>query len=365
MPVGDTPASDTVRHSLPLFPRDATSHGHTTIIIAVSASVGALLVTFLFFRILSRLLGRSRSVPLPPRQALVHQRELQLAAFDEHKNANVPDHQLSMPMYHGSTTSLVQHINGSSTNVSNSCLTDEGPEAGPPSYRVHRHRPKPPFAAPGIASNASPPSRPLPSPPLSEAATPTTISSSRPIKRLEPSPSSTVPTQSSTMTTRSRLGVRGVPHATHSNVQIVLPAPLAPNLYERSAWEGPQNPRPFLGDGTHVEPWTGSLVDTWVMIGQKGAPKPQHMEPRSSHDSLEGRSRARQRDPSPGALKPRSKSNPPPPSRLRLSSRPSLNDTRQEDHHPVPRVPSQHWAAPSGQHARRRSLNPPSAFTGP
>ncbi|KAI0249571.1 hypothetical protein BJV78DRAFT_668200 [Lactifluus subvellereus] len=88
-----TPLNTTYR-SLRHFPRSSTRQGlnHTTIIIAVSASVGSVLVAILCWRIFSHLSGRSRSAPLPPRQALVHQREHRLAAFSEHKNASIPQH---------------------------------------------------------------------------------------------------------------------------------------------------------------------------------------------------------------------------------------------------------------------------------
>ena len=82
------PTHRSLRH----FPRRAPSHlGHNTllIIIVTAASVGGLLLTILIWRFLSRLL-RPKSAPLPPRQSLVHHRELQLAAFTEYRDANIP-----------------------------------------------------------------------------------------------------------------------------------------------------------------------------------------------------------------------------------------------------------------------------------
>ena len=309
--------SDTAHRSLSHLPRSAsTSHGlrHTTvIIIAVSASVGSLLVAIFFWRIFLR---RPRSAaPLPPRQALVHRRELHLAAFTEHKNTSLvkifPDVPSTVSIPHGSTSSLAPYVGESPANTSNRASsytheTDTRTEAGLPSHGNQPHFPTSPFP-PRIPPSASSTSLPIindRSPPSSEVATsPATFSTSaspgqsfrrpRPIDRAGQRPYSMVSlgTMSTTTTMRSRPNVRAAPHAPHSNVQIVLPAPLAPSLYERLSSEEPQRRRTIVDDNTYMGSWRSSMVDTWVSVSQHGVPEPEHTERRRRRDSTEGRSR--------------------------------------------------------------------------
>ena len=297
------------RRSLRHFPRGASggSLPHTTIIIiAVSVSVGVLLLTVLIWRIFSRLL-RPRSAPLPPRQALVHQRELQLAAFTEfteHKNASVPN---ILP--DSSESALLPNVRDWSVNTSNRASsytpeTDDGAEVG-----LNLHPPAPNFFPPRInhstssstslpsSNDNSAPSSDITSPPTPPDPFSTSISTTQSFRRIKahsaqrPRPSSMVSLGTSHMTIRSRPSVRAAPHAPHSNVQIVLPAPLAPNLYERTTGEGPRVPSPFARHSTYSESWRRSLADTWISVGQNGFPEPEPSESQHSHESVEGRSR--------------------------------------------------------------------------
>ncbi len=300
------PTPRSLRH----FPRDVQSRGlrHSTVIIIVaSASVGGLLLTILLWRILSRLF-RPKSAPLPPRQALVHQRELQLVAFTEHKNASAPqiltDDISSMHIYHGSDSALLPSNVGdlppSTSNLVSSYETDEATLDS--SYGNQLHLPSPHFFPPRIphsASSSSLPSSGDDSAPSSDAATPptpfsTSVSASQSSRRArnlsgqQPRPMSTVSIGTS-HTARSRQGVRAAPHAPHSNVQIVLPAPLAPNLYdsEQTASDRSRAQSMFARESTYSDSWRTSLVDTWISVGQHGLPDSEPMERQYSHDSTE------------------------------------------------------------------------------
>ncbi|KAI0296577.1 hypothetical protein BC826DRAFT_219631 [Russula brevipes] len=311
--------SNTAPRSLRHLPRDATGHGlrHTTIIIIVaSASVGSLLLAVFFWHVFwRRWFARSRSTPLPPRQGLVHQRELELAAFTEYKNSNLPRISLeggpsSTPIHHGSNSSFVPHIRDSPASTlsrapSFTHETDEGNDAGPPSNGNYLHPPPSRFSPSHIPASASATSLPSlngRSSPSSEAATsPTPFPSSlspthsfrRPNPRFTPRPFSTASagTTHSTTTTRSRQTVRGAPHAPHNNVQIVLPAPLAGSLHDRPASAEPRDRRTLVGDSVYADSWRSSLVDTWISVGQHGTLEPETIERKPSRDRTERPSR--------------------------------------------------------------------------
>jgi hypothetical protein len=263
------PTHRSLRH----FPR-APSRGldHTTliIIIAISASVGGLLLTVLIWRILSRL-SRPKSAPLPPRQSLVHHRELQLAAFTEYKDASVPK------------------------ILANGSETDEATLDS--SYGVQLHPPSPQFFSsrtPPSGSSSSLPSSNDDSAPSSGDATPPTQfsrsaspsqSSRRPMNRSGPRPRPL-----STFSTSSRQSIRAAPHAPHSNVQIVLPAPLARSLYEEdTASDGPLLQRTLTRNSTYSvrDSWRRSLADSWILVGQDCLPNSEPVEQQYSHDSVE------------------------------------------------------------------------------
>lgn len=316
MPVPNSTSINIAHRSLH-FPRDATRHGlHyiTIIIIAASASVGAVLVTLLLWRILSRLSRSSRSAPLPPRQALVHQREQQLAAFTGHQNVSVPrnflDVRPSAPVRHGSNASLIPHVDNSSANTSYRASlytheTDDGTEGLSTPPRNPLHPPTPHFFAPHPPRNSSstslPSSNDHTSGPTSLVATgSTSVSPSQSLRRTNPRPRprpfSMVSngTSHTGMTARSRSTTRGAPHAAHSNVHIVLPAPLAPNLYPPVA--GEHGRKSLVGDTAYGDNWRNSLADKWISVGQHNSPAPNSVKRQSSHETMGRRGRQAQRE---------------------------------------------------------------------
>jgi hypothetical protein len=292
-----TPQISAQLRSLRLFSRDATSHGlrHTTIIIiAVAASVGSLLLGIIFWRIFIRL--SARSAPLPPRQPLVHQRERQLVAFTVHGDASVPK------IYADDTSNDTSNATSSFQQEA-----DERTEAVlHPSSANQLHPPTPPFFTPqGSTSGSSTSLRSSygRSSPSSDGTNPRTADSptmspglsvkrsAGPLgSRQRPHSMASIGTTQTIVTVRSRNSIRGPPHAPHNNIQIVLPAPLAPSLNQRPASAEPRLSRPGV-DSTYSDSWRSSLVDTWVSIGEHGTLEPEHIERQRSRDSMERRSR--------------------------------------------------------------------------
>lgn len=262
------------------FPRRAPSHGlghNTLIIIVVSVSVvGGLLLTFFIWRIISRLL-RPKSAPLPRRQSLVHQRELQLVAFNEYKDAIVPQIFTNDSGVHGS---------------------DETTLDSP--YGIQLHPPSPQFfppPTPPMGSVSSLLSSNDDSSPSSSVATPhTQFSTSAPANQSSRRGTNhSGPRPLSTFSTSSRQSVRGAPHAPHNNVQIILPAPLAPNLYQGTASDGSlfPFPRALTRDSTYSvrDSWRRSLADSWILVGQDSLADSELMEQQYGHDSMKRPSR--------------------------------------------------------------------------
>ncbi|KAF8499192.1 hypothetical protein F5888DRAFT_1688439 [Russula emetica] len=332
------PTHRSLRH----FPRSAPSRGpdHTTliIIIAVSASVGGLLLMFFIWRILSRL-SRPKSAPLPPRQSLVHHRELQLAVFTEYKDAGIPKTLTDGSYIHETSDATLDSSDG-----------------------IPLHPPSPQFF-----SSGTPPSRSSSSlrssnddsPRSSGAVTPPTQiststspsqSSRRPMNRSGPLPRPLSTFSTNSRQSVSRQSIRAAPHAPHSNVQIVLPAPLAPGLYEETASDGPLLQRTLTRNNSYSAPdsWRRSLADSWIPVGQDCLPDSKPMERQYGHDSMERPTRLTRRGSSPGLLPLRSRSNPSSLSRFRPSS--GLDQLPEGTYPPVPLVPSE-FGALSGHRA--------------
>jgi hypothetical protein len=288
--------------SLRHFPRGTTSHGlsHTTVlVIAISASVGGLLLILVLWFILSRRSARSRSVPFPQRQALVHQRERQLVAFTEHQNASFPN---LLPDDRSRPPS-VKYVGDSLRDTSNAASSSN--HEVPPSFvEDHLQPPTPPYLTSRTPPNASSTSLPLPygrSTPSPDGTLPPDSISPSPNQSLKGAANRSGPrrrplsmgsfdTTQTTTNVRSRSSIRAAPHAPHSNVQVVLPAPLAPNLYERLSSEEPRMRRPSMVESVYTDSCQTSLVDTWVSIGQHVVPGPEPIE-RQRRDSTERRSR--------------------------------------------------------------------------
>jgi len=297
---------------------------------------------------------------------LVHQRELQLAAFTEHKNASVPH-----ILHDSSELALVPNARDWSVNTSNraSSYTPEADDGAgvalnlhPPQNFLHRipHSASSSSSLPSSNDNSAPSSDttlpPTPPDTFSTSMSPTpSFRRAKAHTAQRPRPSSMVSLGTSYMTIRSRPSVRAAPHAPHSNVQIVLPAPLASNLYEQTTGEGARVPSPFVRHSVYSDSWRRSLADTWISVGQNGFPEPEPSDSQHSHDSMEKRSRLT-RSSSPGPLPRRSRSNtsPSPLSLPRSSSGFSADDLPQGAHPPVPHIPSEYGTL-SGQYAHTPS----------
>ncbi|KAH9982260.1 hypothetical protein BGW80DRAFT_13835 [Lactifluus volemus] len=148
------------------------------------------------------------------------------------------------------------------------------------------------------------------------------------------------------MTGRSRSSVRGAPHAPHSNIQVVLPAPLSSTLHSRGASENIRGQRATISNNMYSDVWRNSLADSWVSVGQRAIPEPKSMERQSVHDSMEGQNRSTRRDSSPRSqprLRCSSNPNPLPHPRLRRPSSlgPSPNNHPSGPHPPIPHIPSE------------------------
>ena len=294
-----------VAHRSLLSPRD-TRHGNqhvTIIIIAIAASFGAVLVTFLCLYFLSRWSRSQRSTPLPPRQDLVHEREQQLAAFTEHLNTSVPRVFIdARPSASGvrqsSNASLIPHVDSLSPNNPYRVSfyeTDDGTEGQSHTHVNPLQPPTPRFSARHSSNSASstslPSSNDHPSEPTSPAVKRSSSASPsqsqrRPNPRPRPRPFSVVSnaTSHTGITVRSRSSMRGAPHAPHVNVQIVLPAPLAPDLYPPVIDE--LGRRSLVSNTTYSDSWRSSLADKWISVGQQTNLDSKPLKRQRSHDSI-------------------------------------------------------------------------------
>lgn len=233
----------------------------TLIIIIACAVGGGLILVILLYRA-TRSCHSRNVVPLPPIQPLAHQREHQLAQFEASFRANdssflaappIPySPHLGSPSSQGSKTSL---LGGSSSPHTSYAPTSEGTEE-----LANLSPLEPPDSSLSIPHSASstPGSSSIhlnDSPSRARAATPRSHSKS--LSRL----SRDYHAQSyhhrplSVSSSLSRIGSRrGTPHGPHSQIQIVLPAPLASGI------------APSLDDSLRSRPL--STVDRWVPAGR-------------------------------------------------------------------------------------------------
>lgn len=224
----------------------------TLIIIYVCAIGGGLLVVLLLYRVV-RLCCSRKPAPLPPIQPLAHQREVQLAHFHANDSpflAAPPtpySSHLGSPASLGSKASL---LGGPSSPHTSLAPTGEGTEdlatlspLEPPESSISI--PHSPTTAPSSLSSIHP----------HAAGTPKSHSKS--LNRLsrdhQAQPYHHRPL--SVSSSLSHIGNRrGTPHGPHSQIQIVLPAPLGSGFAQ--GLEGSLRPRPL------------STVDRWVPTGR-------------------------------------------------------------------------------------------------
>ena len=187
------------------------------IVIAASGSVGCAIILFFVFR----RFRRPKSTPLPPIQPLAHHREKELI----HPQPRIPRNNVGLTQLgrYGSDTSLLKP----------GFQTDES--LGTPSSSHHSSL-TPPSPSINVASPLSTESHSDESPSISQQRVPATRPSRSTSRTRSRQPRSRINSSVSThsnsahTSTRSPNTIRGAPHSTLSNVQIVLPTPLAPQL---------------------------------------------------------------------------------------------------------------------------------------
>lgn len=310
-----------------VLPRDGDggsglSTGSIIAIVVVCACVGILILSLFLWRLLVRLCRPKKSAPLPPVQELAHYREQQIAAMAGRKSMSRPEawtndslnSRKSQALY--STNSALSLLpERIPSQYTDECATAESASSLPsPVYgeEPQLHPPNPTFFGSAGDLTSSPrgscistgslgpsTSSLAPSPssggPLSETASTVShftatshnlplqpsyfASNARPPRarsnfrsqsrgrRLSQMSAGT--TTPSLYTVHSSSAVRGAPHASHSSVQIVLPAPLGspPHLHPHSdAYRGEQTQRSSV------------FVDKWVTAGAVDSSEPHYRE---------------------------------------------------------------------------------------
>lgn len=418
---------DIVARGMRIVPRDGQTGGKlstsTIVTIAVVCGCVVILVLALFlWRLLARLCKRKESAPLPPRQDLAHHREQQLAAFSASRPTTtwlgdtfslggrgnslgpassntslLPERKASyylddvgtaestselpsplsnedlMLTVPGPTFTLSDSAHTSMTSMASS--TGSIPPVVDPSSFTN------PTDTMSSTSHNPPPSssqiltdRGLGSPSARRSrSNPRSLSHprSRPV-----SMSSFSGTTHSVFTQRSGSVIRGAPHAPYSGVQIVLPAPLAPQVYPYMQPLAEGSTTSLRLDGLPDTGRSSTFVDQWINIGSL----------QSNDQSLQEAGNSRRRRDSAGRLRKhtatssesyqsaqptaqdrhrRSTSQPRlsserKPSSLSISSVPDSPSATPYQPPPVPRIPSVYGAAPLTQSAQLPTSTPPS-----
>ena len=255
----------------------------TTIIIAVVVTLAGIIGLLVLFRLIRRCLSRKNSAPLPPIQPIAHQREVDLAEFKEsklnphrslvhHQSWRASGHHLMAPTFPesdatSSDLSLAREFDPYNGPTPQRVDSDPslhqralGLEAPTPAFHSHRNSPIGSDSDLGSV-NSSPmrttfPTHTSPDIPIS----PSSNNSHTPLYRLRDRPSS-VASNYSRKSSASR--IQGAPHGPYSNVNIVLPVPLAPALGSY-----------ITDDGTRPDTYTSrswassrvSIVDQWAGV---------------------------------------------------------------------------------------------------
>ncbi|KAK7694449.1 hypothetical protein QCA50_001635 [Cerrena zonata] len=405
----DTLPSNTTR----IFRRDGDGGLSTGDIIGIAVACGsvAILILSLFlWRLLARCCRRKPSAPLPPVQDLAHRREQQLAILNANRSTVWLDNSVNSRSKHflHPTASDVSLISGMPERK-NSFYTDEGTTAEssttfpsplsandlalPPPNPMFFNTASPHNSMTSMASSngsgeiapvdATPPevgspvsevtstsehgslfATPRPRPqPSSSSGSPGTRSVSRSASRQRSRPSSMVSYAATsysghtmhTMRTTNSI-IRGAPHGPHSNVQIVLPAPLAPEVYPYMQPLAEASVTSFTLN--HAPSRSSSYVDQWVMVGNQSMRGSIPPKPSLGHGGRSSSVSSMRTVHPPSAMPPfrtarRSHSQP----RISLdrtsfapsSQTPSPQSLYTEKPPPVPRIPSEyaHASRPS------------------
>jgi hypothetical protein len=291
---------------------DSGGGGNTGIIVgAVCGCVAGLALVLFLGRLLLRLRLRKRSEPLPPVQPLAHHRERALAVLTERKratlgwlepgieaNASRRSH-ISTTMS-GSFTSLtpLREKERDARSMSPATLaigshSQEGLDIGhvEGSQQMMDQLPLPnrPFVEhrwsssnqSASSSSTDPGSPASPTPPLSASSSITSTrgmsSSPSPVRHLRQRsashhsrPKSTTSGVSGGTSPSRGSALRGPPHSRHMTMQIVLPAPLAPELYPSPSEEnsvmsaGITNERRYSVGAVDSYGTVVNLADAWV-----------------------------------------------------------------------------------------------------
>ncbi|KII93457.1 hypothetical protein PLICRDRAFT_26664 [Plicaturopsis crispa FD-325 SS-3] len=287
----------------------------TTIIVAVCAGVVGIVVLSVAIYVARRRSRRAHQRPLPPPQPLAHHRERQVSNYLDQR----PTVGVSLSGSRASSWYDAAHVSANTvapTTASNSSLfppsngTCEKPhQLFPPSPSFHSHTPHPSRSPSSSSLGSSAEGYGADTPSSLGSATSSTqplMNSPRHSRRM---PSHLRrPSMSSVSTGRNTIS--GAPHGPHSSVNIILPAPLAPQL------------NPYTRSASATSTYRTSVVDAWASTRVQSVVIPEERE---------GRER-RRRSTSTPALSRRS------------------NSSRSSSLHNMDRTPST-----SSSHSRRRS----------
>ncbi|KAI5898673.1 uncharacterized protein SCHCODRAFT_02612816, partial [Schizophyllum commune H4-8] len=302
---------------MPVYARATTGLSRDNLIIAASCgAVGGLILLAGLVRCiqLARQRARRNKAPLPPPQPLAHHRQrkdtLVAARIASQYTVSVSDASLLAPPSPSRHDSLGPSESGASS--------DEGSLYQPPmDANDTTLPPHPPFSSGQSSSGHDTPPSPSPSSTYSARPRPRFISHTR--------PTSTASGSTTFSRTSRAMGPRG------SQIQIVLPAPLAPGAYPaelRGSMYSVSDasiadkwvPAPYRHDGVEPSRQSSSSVGSMSTMS--------HLAPSASHRSTSSTRRSPSRSRSPG------------PSSLSNSTEASPYSSPSPDLPPVPRVPS-------------------------
>ncbi|KAJ7102176.1 hypothetical protein B0H15DRAFT_316495 [Mycena belliarum] len=295
----------------------------TTLIVAVaSACAGAVVVALVLYRLLRR---PAKPAPLPPKQELARYREQHTHAPRSRPPTWYDSGLLSAPPSDTYTSKSSFGDSRGGSPFRHPSLVSESPLCESPSDDSFTNTPMPlplqlphlPFDISSTSLSTADTDSPHPSTPLRVGSTdshsprhPRSMSSLRPQRRSRPL----------SVGSGSSRGIRGVPHGPHSQVQIVLPAPLA------------------FGDVSNSSRL--SVVDQWAPMAVRSdeslMPRPQRRS-FSSSEPRRSTSQSSQSHLSPNSRRAMTSLSAPLPQR----SHPPSPDYSSSSPPPVPQIPQQ------------------------